>query len=55
MCVVGALEVVGTHHGTIMIEIDILNAGKVSAEQERIHLSKEASGTIHSILLEIVE
>lgn len=35
MCVVGALGVVGTHHGIIMIEIDILNAEKVSAEQEK--------------------
>lgn len=38
-----------------MKEINILNAGKVSMEQEGLDLSEEANGTTHRILLETVE
>lgn len=53
MCVEGA----GNSSWIIMGEVNILilNGGKVSAEQEGLDLSEEASGTAHPILLETVE
>lgn len=50
MSVVGALL-----SAIIMVEVNILNAGKVSEELEGIRLSEEASGTTHPILSETVE
>ena len=51
------LRALGIHRGIIMGEVNILilNTGKVSAEQEGLDLSEEASGTAHPILLETVE
>ena len=39
----------------ILKEVNILNAGEVSTEQEGLDLSDEADGTTHPILLETVE
>ena len=62
MCVVGVVWVLGIHRGTVILnevnkikEVNILNAGKVSTEQEGLDLSDEADGTTHPILLETVE
>ena len=62
MGVVGVVWVLGIHRGNVILnevnkikEVNILNAGKVSTEQEGLDLSDEADGTTHPILLETVE
>lgn len=62
MWVVGVVWVLGIHRGNVILnevnkikEVNILNAGKVSMEQEGLDLSDKADGTTHPILLETVE